>query len=55
MCQFKVLVEEQKISIIYILQRNVLVQLPSAHEYAIQFYQMLDEKFKECIVLRRRD
>ncbi len=55
MCQFKVLVEEQKISIIYILQRNVLVQLPSAHEYAIQFYQMLDEKFKECIVLRRKD
>lgn len=53
-CNFKTIVEGQKLSIIYILQRNVMLQLPSAHEYTRAFYQMLDEKFKETVVLRLR-
>lgn len=50
-----IVIDEHKISIVFVLQRNVMSQLPSAHDYTIEFYKQLLKKFTETITIVKKE
>lgn len=46
--------ENNKLIIVFSHQRNVMMQLPSAHQYVTEFYKVTLDKLKENVVLKRR-